>query len=101
MGRPGSELCCLERRLHAVASNLDRSGMAHGACERLLVSAFQESRRRVISDGFSKFARLAFQPPGMSYQPLAVALTERSGPLTQQPLWLKARIDASLPMAAS
>lgn len=39
MGRSGRELCCLERWLHAVASNLDRSGMAFGARERLLVTA--------------------------------------------------------------
>jgi hypothetical protein len=36
MGGPRGELCCLERRLHAVASSLDRSEMACCACERLL-----------------------------------------------------------------
>ena len=39
MGRPRGELCCLERRLHAVASSLDRSGMAYCARERLLIAA--------------------------------------------------------------
>lgn len=39
MGRPRGELCCLERRLHAVASSLDRSGMAYCARERLLITA--------------------------------------------------------------
>jgi hypothetical protein len=33
----GFELCCLGRRLHAVASSLDRSGMECCARERLLV----------------------------------------------------------------